>query len=114
MEYNKEYKQIEKLLEDYIMHDLGIVSFYVSIKDTLPVKYREYPPLIRIGLRSKKTDNKKNQELVKKWFSDTLSLDKPYLERDYGNTDKEVLYEITYKLSVELYNKLLILSKMKQ
>lgn len=115
MIYNKEYFDIEKLLTHYIQDELGEtkVNFHVNftVKDTLPEPYNEYPPYIRIGIRSKKV-NKEAQEWVKNWFKNTFGLDKPHLEREYGSTSKEILYEILYKVPEELYDKLKVLSKI--
>lgn len=115
MLYNKEYFDIEKLLTHYIQDELGEtkVNFHINftVKDTLPEPYNEYPPYIRIGIRSKKV-NKEAQEWVKNWFKNTFGLDKPCLEREYGSTSKEILYEILYKVPEELYDKLKVLSRI--
>lgn len=115
MVYNKEYFDIEKLLTHYIQDELGEtkVNFHINftVKDTLPEPYNEYPPYIRIGIRSKKV-NREAQEWVKNWFKNTFGLDKVYLEREYGSTNKEILYEILYKVPEELYDKLKVLSKI--
>lgn len=115
MVFNKEYFDIEKFLTNYLLTSISDMklNFHINftVKDTLPEPYKEYPPYIRVGIRSKKV-NKEAQELVKSWFKDTLELDKPYLEREYGNTNKEILYEILYKVPEDLYDKLLVLSKV--
>ena len=116
MIFNKEYFDIEKLLTSYILDDVLTekVDFHINftIKDTLPEPYNEYPPYIRVGIRSKRV-NKEAQNLIKNWFKDTFGLDKPYLEREFGSTNKEILYEILYKVPEDLYDKLKLLSRIK-
>lgn len=113
MVYNKEYFDIEKFLTDYIQNSIGTVNFHfgITVKDTLPEPYNEYPPLIRIGIRSKKV-NKDAQEIIKKCFKDNFDLNKPDLEREYAKLGKEVLYEIIYKVSEELFDKFKVLSRI--
>lgn len=116
MVFNKEYFDIEKFLANQLPNSISgtKLNFHVNftVKDTLPEPYNEYPPYIRVGIRSKKV-NKEAQEFVKDWFKDMFGLDKPHLEREYGSTDKEILYEILYKVPEELYDKLKVLSKIK-
>lgn len=113
MIYNDEYVRIERFLEKYIDDSIKVqdCNFSIGIKDTLPEPYREYPPLIRVGLRSSKV-NKKGQEQIKEWFKNTFDLDKPQLEREYSHSTKEILYEIVYKPSKDLYEKIRVLSKI--
>lgn len=114
MIYNDEYVRIERFLEKYIDDSIKVqdYNFSIGIKDTLPEPYCcEYPPLIRVGLRSSRV-NKKSQEQIKKWFKNTFNLDKPQLEREYSCSSKEVLYEIVYKPSKDLYEKIRVLSKL--
>ncbi|MBO4622400.1 MAG: hypothetical protein J5691_00800 [Bacilli bacterium] len=113
MIYNDEYVRIERFLEKYIDDSIKVqdCNFYIGIKDTLPEPYREYPPLIRVGLRSSKV-NRKGQEQIKEWFKNTFDLDKPQLEREYSRSNKEILYEILYKVPEELYDKLKVLSRV--
>lgn len=115
MVFNKEYFDIEKFLTNYLLSNISTekLDFHINftVKDTLPEPYTEYPPYIRVGIRPKKV-NKEAQELVKSWFKDTFELDKPYLEREFGSTSKEILYEILYKVPEELYDKIKVLSKI--
>lgn len=113
MIYNDEYVRMERFLEKYIDDSIKVqdCNFSIGIKDTLPEPYREYPPLIRIGLRSNKV-NRKGQELIKEWFKNAFNLDKPQLEREYWQGNKEVLYEMVYKPSKEIYDMIKILSKI--
>lgn len=113
MIYNDEYVRIERFLEKYIDDSIKVqdCNFSIGIKDTLPEPYREYPPLIRVGLRSNRV-NKKAQEQIKDWFKNTFDLDKPELEREYSHSSKEILYEIVYKPSKELYDMIKVLSKV--
>lgn len=113
MIYNDEYKKIEKFLEEYISSSLKTIPlhFHITVKDSLPVPYQEYPPVIRIGLRTEKVDRER-QEIIKKWFKDTFNLDKTLLEREYWQGNKEVLYEMVYKPSKEIYDMIKILSKI--
>ena len=115
MLFNKEYFDIEKLLTHYIQDELSgtKVNFQINftVKDTLPEPYNEYPPYIRVAIRSNVV-NKEAQQWVKDWFKNTFGLDKPELEREYGSTSKEILYEILYKVPEELYDKLKVLSKI--
>lgn len=113
MIYNDEYVRIERFLEKYIDDSIKVqdCNFSIGIKDTLPEPYNEYPPLIRIGIRSKKV-NKDAQEIIKKCFKDNFDLNKPDLEREYAKLGKEVLYEIIYKVSEELFDKFKVLSRI--
>lgn len=114
MIYNEEYQRIEKFLTDYIQANIKEkpnFHFHVAIRDTLPEQYREYPPKIRVGIRSAKV-NKVAQGLIKDFFKDTFNLSTPVLERDYGSSGKEVLYEIVYEVSEELFDQMKILSIM--
>lgn len=114
MIYNEEYQRIEKFLTDYIQASVKEkldFHFYITIRDTLPEPYREYPPVIKVGLRSNRV-NKEGQKFIKQWFKDTFDLDKPVLEREYGSTSREILYEMSYKPSKDLYDKIKILSKI--
>ena len=117
MIYNEEYFYIEKLLTDYIIKYCDMETeksdfhFHVTVKDTLPEPYKEYPPLIRISIRSNKV-NKRAQELIKNCFKDIFKLDKSFLEREYGSTSKEILYEIVYKVSEETFDNIRVLSKI--
>jgi len=117
MIYNKEYFDIEKLLTHYIQDELGEtkVNFHINfaVKDTLPepYNYKEYPPYIRVAIRSNVL-NIEAQLWIKNWFKNTFGLDKPHLEREYAHSSKEILYEILYKVPEELYDKLKVLSKI--
>lgn len=116
MTFNPDYFSIENLLEHFIVGYISKMNmldfqFHVTINDPLPEPFKEYPPLIRVGIRSEKV-NRKAQELIKECFSDILMLDKPFLEREYGSTSKEILYEIVYKISEELFEKLKVLSRI--
>ena len=113
MIYNDEYVRIERFLEKYIEDSIKVqdCNFSIGIRDTLPEPYREYPPLIRVGLRSSRV-NKKGQEQIKEWFKNTFDLDKPQLEREYSHSNKEILYEIVYKVPKELFENFEVLSKI--
>lgn len=113
MIYNDEYVRIERFLEKYIDDSIKVqdCNFSIGIKDTLPEPYREYPPKIRVGIRSAKV-NKVAQGLIKDFFKNTFNLSTPILEREYGSSAKEILYEIVYEVSEEVFDQMKILSIM--
>ena len=110
---DNKYVRIEIYLEKCIRSNLKFpnADFTIGIKDTLPEPYREYPPLIRVGIRSFGV-NKEAQEGIKQFFKDTFGLDKVYLEREYSNSDQDILYEIVYKVPKELFEQFEVLSKI--
>ena len=110
---DNKYVRIEIYLEKCIRSSLKFpnADFTIGIKDVLPEPYREYPPLIRVGIGSLGV-NKEAQEGIKLFFKDTFGLDKVYLEREYSNSDKDILYEIIYKVPRELFEKFEVLSKI--
>ena len=110
---DNKYVRIEIYLEGCIRSNLKFpnADFTIGIKDVLPEPYREYPPLIRVGIGSLGV-NKEAQEGIKRFFKDTFGLDEVYLEREYSNSDTDILYEIVYKVSKELFEKFEVLSKI--
>lgn len=110
---DNKYVRIEIYLEKCIRSSLKFpnADFTIGIKDTLLKSYQEYPPLIRVGIGSLGV-NKEAQKVIKQFFKDTFGLDKVYLERECSNSDTDILYEIVYKVSKELFEKFEVLSKI--